>query len=257
MAFRWDPAQYRRHAGDRGRPFFDLVARIGADAPERVVDLGCGPGNLTVSLTGRWPQAAVEGIDSSAEMIEEATGLGSPVDFRRQDIADWTPPARPTVVVSNAALQWVPGHPDLLRGWLAALANGSWFALQIPGNFTAPSHVIMRELAESPRWAPQLAGVLRHQDTVLPAVDYAGTFLDAGWQVDAWETTYIHRLTGADPVVDWVRGTGLRPVLEVLQGADRDEFVDEYTRRIRQAYPPGPHGTLFPFRRIFAVGSRP
>jgi trans-aconitate 2-methyltransferase len=254
---RWDPDQYARFADERSRPFVDLLARVGCPAPRRVVDLGCGPGQLTAELAGRWPQAAVEGIDSSAEMIAEAQPLRTDrLSFRVEDIGAWTMPADADVVISNAALQWVPGHRDLLRAWSAALPAGGWLAVQLPGNFDAPSHRQMRAMADSPRWADQLRGVLRMHDAVAEPAEYAALLLDAGLAADVWETTYLHLLPGSDPVLDWVRGTGLRPVLAVLDAADAAEFEADYAARMRAAYPATAHGTVLPYRRVFAVGTR-
>jgi trans-aconitate 2-methyltransferase len=254
---RWDPAQYARYAGERGRPFLDLIARIGHDAPRRVVDLGCGPGTLTELLARRWPEAAIEGIDSSPEMIDRAAELtGDRLTFRMGDVADWQPPADVDVIVSNATLQWVPRHQQLFQRWAAGLPPGGWIALQVPGNFEAPSHGLMRNLALSARWRAQLGEVLRHDDAVGTPSTYAALLLHEGLTVDVWETTYLHVLQGVDPVLEWVRGTGLRPVLAALDTTDAAAFETEYADALRRAYPPGPHGTLFPFRRIFAVAHR-
>ncbi len=256
---KWDPAKYVQFGDYRDRPFFDLTARVHADAPRRVVDLGCGPGNLTATLAERWPGAAVEGLDSSAEMLAQsgvfAAGAGN-LSFGLADIAAWMPEQDTDVVVTNAALQWVPGHLDLLRRWLAALAPGAWFALQVPGNFNAPSHTLMRDLAASDEWSGRLAGVLRHDDAVAEPAEYLELMLDAGCDADAWESTYLQLLPGTDPVLDWVRGTGLRPVLAALPAGEAQSFEAEYARLLREAYPPGPHGTVFPFRRIFAVARK-
>jgi trans-aconitate 2-methyltransferase len=254
---RWDPTQYGRYAGERERPFLDLIGRISADTPHHVVDLGCGTGNLTAILAHRWPEARVEGIDSSPEMIartiEHASGR---LTFAFADIADWQPASDVDVIVSNAALQWVPGHRSMIARWAAALPEGGWLALQVPGNFDQPSHVLMRELASSNRWAPRLAGVLRDSLSVETPQNYASTLLDAGMAADVWETTYVHLLAGENPVLEWVRGTGLRPVLSALTADEATEFESEYAAALRKAYPAGPHGTMFPFRRIFAVGHR-
>jgi trans-aconitate 2-methyltransferase len=251
----WDPQQYGRFAGERDRPFVDLVARVEASAPRRVVDLGCGTGALTRLLAQRWPNASVEGIDSSLEMIAAASASG--VTFRVGDIESWRPSPDTDVVVSNAAFQWVPTHRSLLRDWAAALPSGGWLAWQVPGNFASPSHALMRSLAASPRWKERLGGVLRDEDPVDSPSAYAALLLDLGWDADAWETTYVHVLPGTDPVLEWVRGTGLRPVLAVLSAEERAEFEASFAALLREAYPPGPAGTLFPFRRIFCVGHKP
>ncbi|MGN6609276.1 MAG: trans-aconitate 2-methyltransferase [Jatrophihabitans sp.] len=254
---RWDPEQYGRYGDERSRPFVELVSRVVAEAPHRVVDVGCGSGALTALLAERWPDAVVEGFDSSPEMIaaadEHASGR---VRFAIGDAASWTPPPDVDVIVSNAVLQWVPDHRVVLGRWAEALAPGGWLAVQVPGNFGAPSHRLMRELAAEPPWAERLDGVLRHDDAVAEPVDYAAELLASGLVVDAWETTYVHVLSGSDPVLEWVRGTGLRPVLAAL-GDDAPAFEREYAARLRTAYPPTPAGTLFPFRRILVVAHRP
>ncbi|HEY1158849.1 MAG TPA: methyltransferase domain-containing protein, partial [Arthrobacter sp.] len=215
--------------------------------------------NLTATLAERWPGARVVGLDSSAEMLAQAAPLAAkvpPLAFEQADIADWMPAHGTDVVVSNAALQWVPGHQDLMRKWLDALRPGAWFAMQVPGNFNAPSHALMRELAASDRWASKLDGVLRGGETVGEPGDYLGILLDAGFAADAWETSYQQVLHGQDAVLEWVRGTALRPVMAALNEDDAKRFESEYAAALRDAYPQGVHGTVFPFRRIFAVGRK-
>ncbi|WP_255771683.1 trans-aconitate 2-methyltransferase [Pseudarthrobacter sulfonivorans] len=256
---KWDPVKYVQFGDYRDRPFFDLTGRIQADRPRQVVDLGCGPGNLTATLARRWPEAAVVGLDASAEMLAKADAQadGFPgLSFGLADIADWMPGEETDVVVTNAALQWVPGHQEMLARWLAALSPGSWFAMQVPGNFNAPSHALMRELAATPRWRPLLKDVLRGGEAVGEPADYLRIMLDAGCTADAWETTYQQVLPGADPVLEWVRGTALRPVLAVLSVEDGRAFEAEYAAALRVAYPDSPHGTVFPFRRIFGVAQK-
>jgi trans-aconitate 2-methyltransferase len=254
---RWDPVQYERFAAERARPFLDLVARIGADVPRHVVDLGSGPGTLTAVLASRWPAAHVEGIDSSPEMIAAAGALDTSVTFSLGDVGSWTPSADVDVIISNATLQWVPQHSTLLSRWAALLPPDGWLAFQVPGNFEAPAHTLLRDLASSPRWASSVGDVLRHHDAVDSPSSYARVLLDAGLEVDVWETTYLHVLAGPDAVLEWLRGTGLRPVLAALSSADGEEFSATLAAELRTEYPPGEHGTLFPFRRIFAVGHRP
>jgi trans-aconitate 2-methyltransferase len=260
----WDAVQYLRFDGERSRPFFDLTARIGADKPGYVVDLGCGPGHLTEALAERWPEARVAGVDSSPEMIEAARArvraasgdhperIVPPLAFTLADIREWTPERAPDVMVSNAVLQWVPDHDPLLLRWADQLAPGGWLAFQLPGNFNSPSHVIVRELAESPRWRGLLAGAELNRQAGSPE-HYVELLTREGYVVDAWETTYQHVLRGENPVLEWTRGTTLRPVLALLDEEQAADFAEEYGERVRGAYRRHPFGVIFPFRRVFAV----
>jgi trans-aconitate 2-methyltransferase len=246
----WDPALYLSFDDHRSRPFHDLLARIGATGPRQVVDLGCGPGHLTGLLAARWPAAVVTALDSSPAMVDAARERG--IDARLADVVDWSPEPDTDVVITNAVLQWVPSHPRLLPEWLAALPAGAWFALQVPGNLAAPSHALVRELLEQPRWRGTVD--LRGTQAVPEPAGYAELLTAAGARVDTWETTYLHRLTGPDPVLDWISGTALRPVRDALPDADYEQFRAELAPRLRAAYPPAADGsTWFPFRRIFAV----
>ena len=145
MAHTWDPDRYLTYADERGRPFVELLARVGATAPAEVVDLGCGPGNLTGLLAERWPEAHVVGLDSSPEMIEQARALGQRVTYAVADLREWRPERPVDVLVSNATLQWVPGHLHRMRDLVEAVSAGGWFAFQVPGNFDEPSHTLRAE----------------------------------------------------------------------------------------------------------------
>jgi trans-aconitate 2-methyltransferase len=249
----WDPDAYRRFDDHRGRPFHELIRRIGAQRPRRVVDMGCGPGTLTETLVRRWPEATLEAFDSSAEMVRAARGRGIAAEVG--DVRAWAPRPDTDVAVCNAVLQWVPGHGALLRRWAAELPAGSWLAMQVPGNFAAASHVVLRDLAAEPVWRDRLAGVgLLDEDAVLDLAGYATLLAGTGCAVDAWETTYLHQLDGPDPVLAWLTGTGLRPVRSALDDDGWTRFRAELAPRLRQAYPVRPDGsTWLPFRRLFVV----
>ncbi len=249
----WNPDVYLAFADHRGRPFFDLVSRINADSPRLVVDLGCGPGNLTVTLQQRWPAAVVDAVDSSPEMVEAARGRG--LNAVLGGIADWEPHPDTDVVVSNAALQWVPSHRELLLRWAGLLAPGAWIAMQVPGNFDAPSHRAVRALARSEQFADDLRDItFRDVDVVDTPLEYAQLLTDAGCAVDAWETTYIHELTGETPVLDWITGTALTDVKARLSEQAWQEYRRQIIPLLAEAYPERSDGrTFFPFRRVFVV----
>jgi trans-aconitate 2-methyltransferase len=250
----WDPTLYLDFDDHRSRPFHDLLARVGAVAPRRVVDLGCGPGHLTAVLGARWPDAEVVALDSSAEMVAAARARG--IDAEQADVVHWMPPPDTDVVVTNAVLQWVPSHRQLLPRWIAALPGGAWFALQVPGNLGAPSHALIRELAEEEPWRGRVD--LRDEIAVAEPAEYAEVLAGAGAEVDVWETTYHQRLAGPDPVLRWVSGTALRPVRDALGADAYATFREQLAPRLRAAYPARPDGTTwFPFRRIFAVARTP
>ncbi|MBT2509015.1 trans-aconitate 2-methyltransferase [Streptomyces sp. ISL-98] len=265
----WDPHQYLRHAGHRTRPFLDLLARISelpnGDRPARIADIGCGPGNVTTLLAERWPTAHITGFDLSPEMLALAekeyagtTAGGGWLDFRSADAAHWMPDEPYDLIVSNAALQWVPNHPASLPLWIEGLTPGGTLAFQVPANFTSPSHALLGELCETPQWRSRLGDHGRRYVHILEPDDYLARLVGIGCETDTWDTTYYQLLTGEDPVLDWVKGTALRPVLTELadDSAAVHEFLAQYRDLLRRAYPPGPHGTVFPFRRVFAVARK-
>ena len=272
----WDPANYLQFADERGRPFADLTARIVAQSPASVVDLGCGPGNLTALLAERWPDADVEGVDASPAMIAQATPLasgrpargraapgqpagGQPalgrLHFTLADLREWRPTSAVDVIVSNATLQWVPGHRDLLPGLLSLLKPGGWLAFQVPGNFDQPSHRLLHDLAEQPPYREWTRGLER--PAAFGPESYLADLAGLGCRVQAWESTYLHVLDGPDPVFRWISATGARPVLAALPDELRPDFEATYKRRLIEAYPAQPFGTVLPYRRVFVVAVKP
>jgi trans-aconitate 2-methyltransferase len=252
MPHTWDPDRYLTYADERGRPFVELLARVAADRPGDVVDLGCGPGNLTTLLSARWPAARLRGLDSSPEMIETARAAEPDLDFEVADLRDWAAADDAVdVLFSNATLQWVPGHLELLPALVGHLRPGGWLAFQVPGNFDEPSHTIRTELAAEAPYRQYTQGV------VVPSSHDPVVYLEAltalGMTVDAWETTYLHVLAGPDPVFTWVSGTGARPTLQALPDDLRPDFEAEFKRRLREAYPERDGRVVLPFRRVFVV----
>jgi len=255
---RWDPDQYLRFGDERARPFADLVARIDIAAPAVVVDLGCGPGTLTVGLCERWPTASVIGVDSSPDMVAAARPLANErVQFFEADLRTWRPGDAADVVVANATLQWVEGHDRLLGDLLDMLRPDGVLAFQVPGNFDAPSHRCIEETVLSDPWRDVIDASVLERPRSHAAAHYLEVLADLGCLVDGWETTYLHVLHGARPVLEWVRGTALRPVLAALDPSRHEEFCDALAARLAVVYPQRNGRTVLPFRRIFVVARRP
>ena len=265
MSTQWDPSQYLRFEDERSRPFGDLLARVRHPAPAEVVDLGCGPANMTMRLRERWPGAHILGLDSSAEMIARAGEHAVPghLEFRRGDLREWEPDRPVDVILSCATLQWVPRHLDLFPRFIGSLAPGGMLAFHVPANFDQPSHVLLNDLAMSKRWKGLLAGAVAAGPASAEPAEYLSDLFAAGaTSADVWDTTYFHVLEGPDAVLQWVQATGLRPVLAALdeQGAEgeRQEFLSAYAAALNAAYPrDAQNRTIFPFRRVFAVASGP
>ncbi len=253
----WDPQQYQRFGDERARPFFDLVGRISASDPTTVVDLGCGPGNLTATLAERWQTATVEGVDNDSNMLAAAQQHSSArVRFSLGDVTTWKPASSVDVLVSNATLQWIPDHLRLMPRFIDALSAHGWLAFQLPGNLDDPHHQAIREVMAAPHWASVFADVPERRMGSYPAVTYLSSLSRLGCKVDTWETSYVHVLQGADPVLEWVKGTALRPVLARLTPAQQPDFLRELADLLRSAYSTYPWGTPLPFRRIFVVAQR-
>lgn len=250
----WKPEQYLKFAAERTQPCRDLAARVAIENPRRVIDLGCGPGNSTDVLAARWPEAELTGLDSSAEMIAKARAAHPAWHWLPGDIAEWTNGQDCfDVVFSNAAMQWVPDHRSAFPQLLARVAPGGALAVQMPANFDAEAHTLMRAVASR---YPAAAGVREWftHDTAF----YYDSLASLAARIDLWSTEYIHVMEGPSDIVEWYKGTGMRPFLDALStGSDREAFTAEYLEAIRQAYPARPDGrVLFPFRRLFLVAYR-
>jgi trans-aconitate 2-methyltransferase len=251
----WDPDVYMKFATERTRPAIELLARAPLQGPSRVIDLGCGPGNSTALLAARWPDAQIEGLESSPEMLAKARASGLRAAWMQGDVQSWAPAAQYDVVFSNAVFQWIPDHRALLPRLMENVAKGGVLAFQVPRNFDAPSHALMREVANAGPWAAKLADAkLRN---VLPPEVYFDILAPLSTSLDIWETIYLQVLEGADPVLAWVSGTGLRPFVQPLDEKAREAFIAQYRAQLREAYPRRVDGkTLFPFQRLFVVATR-
>jgi trans-aconitate 2-methyltransferase len=255
----WCAAQYSKFEDERSRPVRDLLAHVPYRAVAHAVDIGCGPGNSTQLLQQRFPDAVITGIDSSAEMIEAARQRLPGIRFDIQDIAHWQGRGGPFgVILANAVLQWVPDHPCLFPALLAKLAPGGSLAVQMPHTLEQPASRLMREIACDGPWARKLAGVASMRVIRHSAEWYYRLLREGGTTVDIWQTIYLHPLAGAGAVVEWFKGSGLRPYLEPLDAPERSEFLTRYEAAVSQAYPALPDGTLLlPFPRLFFIATRP
>ena len=252
----WNPDQYLKFGDHRLRPALDLLARIDLKSPRAMYDLGCGTGNTTELLSRRWPDTNVTGIDSSPEMLEKARGSCPELNFAEADLASWSPESKADLLFSNAALHWLGHHESLFPRLMEVLSKGGQVAVQMPRNFDAPSHTAMRESVEAGPWAERLQPRLHFEPVAEPEA-YHDILAPHSECLDIWETVYLYVLEGNNPVVEWTRGTALRPLLELLQPDEQEDFLEDYSRRILEAYPPQSQGrTLFPFRRLFMVATR-
>lgn len=251
----WDPAQYARFGGHRLRPALELLARVDHPGPTRVYDIGCGGGEIARLMAERWPEAEVVGTDLSPEMLAKAQAAGpSRVRWELADVRTWTPPGPADILFSNAVLHWVDGHDALFPRLAGHLAPDGVLAVQMPLSWDEPSHQLMRRtLADLDLGTPALRASLDRRWVADPE-HYYGLLRPHVRTLDVWVTRYLQVLEGDDPVLEWVKGTGLRPVLAALEGEARERFLAEYRRRLAAAYPKRPDGeTLFPFPRLFIV----
>jgi trans-aconitate 2-methyltransferase len=236
----------------------DLVSAIPTVEVRRAVDLGCGPGNSTEVLAARFPTADISGLDSSPDMIEAACKRLPGLRFDLSDISAWDAPGRFDVILANAVLQWVPDHQVLMPRLVGKLADAGSLAVQMPDNLDEPAHRLMREVAAAGPWSRKLADASAARAPRLPADWYYSLLQPHATQVDVWRTTYHHALTGGtDAVVEWFKGSGLRPFLAPLDPAETEGFLTAYRAALVDAYPPLPDGSvLLPFPRLFLVAMR-
>jgi trans-aconitate 2-methyltransferase len=253
----WSASQYLRFEDERTRPVRDLVAAIPTAEAARAVDLGCGPGNSTAVLRERYPAASITGIDSGEDMIRAARERLPGVSFELADVASWHAPGPCDVIFANAVLHWVPGHAELLPRLAGALSPGGSLAVQMPDNLAEPSHVLMGRLADEGPWAERLAEARSQRAEVAPADWYYSLLRPLCAHVDIWHTTYYHPLASIDAIVEWFKGSGLRPFLAPLDSEAQADFLLRYRAALAAAYVAQPDGSvLLPFPRLFFVATR-
>jgi trans-aconitate 2-methyltransferase len=253
----WNSEQYLKFAGERTQPAVDLAARIARENPGRIIDLGCGPGNSTAVLARRWPKAELTGLDSSPAMLATARSDHPQWRWIEGDITSWSAAVPFDVVFSNAAMQWVADHGQAVPRQFAQVASGGAWAMQIPANLGAPPHRIIRELASSLAWRDKFRTPAREWRPETPAF-YYDTLAPLAARVDIWETEYLHVLPNVDAIVEWYRGTGLRPWLDALaEDEARTRFLNDYRAALTPEFPPQSDGrVLFPFRRLVFIAYR-
>lgn len=255
MGIVWNPEAYLCFVDERTRPAVDLLAQVEVASPRRVLDLGCGPGTSTALLAARWPEARIQGVDHSPEMLARARASGIRADWCEADLTHFEPEGEADLLFSNAALHWLPEHEQLLPKLFGWLAPDGALAVQMPRNFEAPSHVLVRVALESE--APEALAALRPSPVLAPEA-YFDLLAPLGARLDLWTTTYMHVLDGDDPVLHWVRSTALRPVQAALGDEAYARFEQAYAKKLRLAYPKRPDGrTLLPFQRLFLIARRP
>jgi len=250
----WSAEQYLKFEDERTRPSRDLLAQIPLAHPRKIVDIGCGTGNSTELLAARWPDATIIGIDTSADMLRQARERLPGQSFIETNVAHWVPPDGTDLLFANAIFQWVPGHLKQLQRLLGKLPSGGVLAVQIPDSGDEPAHLLMREVARQGPWAKQLSERARVRDAVPAPGGYYDALSPLCARLDIWHTIYNHVLDDAAAIVEWVRGAGLRPFLDMLETAERKEFLSEYTARVAATYLPQADGKiLFRFPRIFIM----
>jgi trans-aconitate 2-methyltransferase len=261
----WNPVQYLKFGGERLRPGYELLGRVGDLPPGPIFDLGCGTGEHARAIAERWPDRRVVALDHSADMLKKARAARALANLAWQeaDIRDWSAPEPAALIFSNATLHWLPDHGALFPRLMRMVAPGGTLAVQMPGNFREPSHTVIRDLALEPRYAAKLApltgpgGSLRDDLVAAPDFYYGALAPLAPGGTDLWQTTYLTALTGERPVLEWIKGSILRPALDRLDACERISFEDELAARLASAYPKRADGvTLFPFRRIFVVAKK-
>lgn len=253
----WDPNQYLKFGGERTQPAIDLLSRVKLASPRRIIDLGCGPGNSTALLHGRWPETEIVGIDSSAAMIAAAHETYPEWAWTVADIACWTPDRPYDLVYSNAALQWVPDHESLIPMLFSHVAPGGALAIQMPAHFQSPVHRILIEIAAHDEWQDLTTTAAEAIKVERPSF-YYDLLSPLCSQIDLWETEYIHHLSSHREIVEWMRGTGLRPFLEALPDENMKLLFEErFLTALQHSYSLQHDGTLlFPFRRLFIVANK-
>ena len=252
----WDAELFLRFEDERAWPARDLIARIDSE-PRRIFDLGCGPGTSTRLLVERFPQADITGLDSSSAMLAEARRRLPEIAFAHADISHWRPYASPDLIFADSALQWMPDHEGLFPRLMSELAPGGTLGVQMPDNRQEPSHALMRLIAADGPWSDRLVPVAKTRAVIATHTDYYHWLRPISASLEIWQTTYVHPVPGVDAIVDWFRGSALRPFLAPLSVDEREQFLDAYRRELARSYDVEPDGkVLFLYPRLFLLARK-
>jgi trans-aconitate 2-methyltransferase len=253
----WNAGQYLKFEDERTRPSSDLLRRVPLEDAASCIDIGCGPGNSTELIARRYPAARILGLDNSPDMLAKARTRLPNLQFEQADIGTWETTEHFDLIFANAVLQWLPGHPDLLRRLVSFLKIGGCLAVQMPNNLNEPSHQLMRQVAQDGPWAGTLSSAAVARESIGSFENYYAWLQQAGCTVDIWQTTYVHPLDGAEAIVEWFKSTGLKPYLDPLSAEERSEYLHRYQAAIAKAYPVQEDGkVLLRFPRLFFVAQR-
>lgn len=248
----WDPRTYLKFSEVRFRAGLDLLAHIPPGSYRTIYDLGCGTGHLTQIIAERFPDATVTGIDSSPEMLAESRREFPGITFVEGDLSAWHPKDSPDLIFSNAVLHWIPSRETLLPTLLRMLAPGGVLAVQIPRHFEMTSHAVLKQVVQQSDWRAELAPLL--VEPLAPPEAIWKLLVPYASRLDIWESVYLQVLEGQDAVLNYMRGSTLRPLLSTLPAEDRTQFLARLAAELASAYPREANGqTLFPFRRLFIV----
>ncbi|MBH51651.1 MAG: trans-aconitate 2-methyltransferase [Chloroflexi bacterium] len=252
----WNPDQYGLYKNERLRPGIDLFEQITIESPKTIYDLGCGTGTLTNLLHNKWPGASVIGVDSSETMLGKANEAYPDIIWENSQLQNWKPNVNPDIIYTNAALHWIDNHSEIIPGWIKSLNPNGIFAMQVPNNWREPSHSNLAKVVRSGDWNNKLLPKLRELP-ILSIEEYYDLLNPITSHINIWETTYIQILEGVNPVLEWLKGTLIPPLLDLLDKKEQLLFIDQYAQLVSRDYPIRKDGkTIFPFKRLFIVATK-
>ena len=252
----WNSEQYLKFKKDRTQPSIDLANRLDFKKPQRIIDIGCGPGNSTAVLKKRYPDAYVLGVDFSPNMIEKAKSEHSDIDFMLFDATkDFEKlDEKFDIVFSNACIQWVPNHKKLLADMMSILNPDGIMAIQVPMNFEEPIHKILSELITDKKWSGRFEPRIFY---TLNESKYFDILSEQTKNFEIWKTIYCHRMPSHQSIIEWYKSTGMKPYLDVLNEEEKKEFTADVLKKVSKEYPVQANGEIiFKFPRFFMLAKK-